>query len=287
MFSELTAWFDEYGRELPWRQDGTPPWHILICEVMSQQTPVVRVLPAWYEWTKRWPTPRDLAEASPEDTLRAWKSLGYPRRALRLRQCAQVIVDKHDGEVPSDEHELLSLPGIGTYTAAAVVAFGYGRRALVLDTNIRRVIARLHGEALPRPHMTRSEQKRAAAMLPDEIDESVVWNAATMELGALVCTARSPRCTECPISDWCQWRAAGYPADEHARHRRKQPWEGTLRQARGSVMAALRASDSAVEISLLREADPERIDAAVAGLVSDGLIVRDGSRVALPGSLEA
>lgn len=287
MFTELTAWFDEHGRDLPWREHGTPPWHILICEVMSQQTPVVRVLPAWREWTRRWPSPQDLAEARPDHVLRAWKSLGYPRRALRLRECAQEIVDRHGGIVPSDEEELLALPGIGAYTAAAVVAFGFGGRSLVLDTNIRRVIARLNGDALPRPSLTRAEKARAAAMLPEGIEESVAWNAATMELGALICMARAPRCEECPLSDWCEWRAAGYPPDRFAGKRRTQPWEGTMRQARGQVMAALRASHGPVEISVLREADPSRIDEALEGLVSDGLVVSDGTMISLPGSLDA
>ena len=286
MFTELTAWFDEHGRDLPWREDGTPPWHILICEVMSQQTPVMRVLPTWREWTRRWPSPQDLAEASPDQVLRAWKSLGYPRRALRLRECAQEIVDRHGGIVPSDEEELLALPGIGAYTAAAVVAFGFGGRSLVLDTNIRRVIARLSGEALPRPSLTRAEQARAAAMLPEGIEESVAWNAATMELGALICTARAPRCEECPLSDWCEWRASGYPPDRFAEKRRTQPWEGTMRQARGQVMAALRASHGPVEISVLQETDPSRIDEALEGLVSDGLVVSDGTMISLPGSLD-
>lgn len=286
MFTELTAWFDEHGRDLPWREDGTPPWHILICEVMSQQTPVMRVLPAWREWTRRWPSPQDLAEARPADVLRAWKSLGYPRRALRLRECAQEIVDRHGGIVPSDEEELLALPGIGAYTAAAIVSFGFGGRSLVLDTNIRRVIARLNGEALPRPSLTRAEQARAASMLPEGIEESVAWNAATMELGALVCTARAPRCEECPLADWCEWRAADYPPDRFAGKRRTQPWEGTMRQARGQVMAALRASEDPVEISVLREADPSRIDKALEGLVSDGLVVSDGTTISLPGSLD-
>lgn len=285
MFSELTTWFDENGRDLPWRRPGAPPWHILLCEVMSQQTPVARVVPAWLEWTERWPAPRDLAEAGPDDVLRAWKSLGYPRRALRLRECAIAIVENHDGAVPSSEAELLALPGIGSYTAAAVVSFGFGGRALVLDTNIRRVIGRLHGEALPPPSLTAPERARAASLLPEDALESVAWNAATMELGALVCTARSPRCDACPIAEWCEWRAAGYPPDRFAHRRRTQAWEGTIRQARGSIMAALRASHAPVPVAVLRRADPSRIDDALAGLLADGLVVRVDDEVALPGSL--
>lgn len=286
MFTELTAWFDARGRDLPWRRDGTPPWHILLCEVMSQQTPVARVLPAWLEWTERWPTPAHLASAGPDDVLRAWRSLGYPRRALRLRECAQTIVTDFGGEVPSSEEELLSLPGIGHYTAAAVVAFGFGGRSLVLDTNIRRVIGRLHGDALPPPTLTRAERERAAALLPEDPADAVAWNAATMELGALVCTARSPRCGECPIADHCAWRAAGFSADKHADRRRTQPWEGTIRQARGRIMAALRDSRDPVDVEALRRADPARADAALDGLLMDGLVVRSGDSVSLPGSLD-
>lgn len=285
MFDELMSWFDERGRDFPWRVPGTPPWHILLCEVMSQQTPIARVLPAWIEWTARWPTPGDLAAANTDDVLRAWRTLGYPRRALRLRECAQVIVDEHGGTMPATEEQLLALPGVGPYTAAAVVAFGFGGRSLVLDTNIRRVIARLHGEALPPPTLTKGERERAASMLPADPEGAVAWNAGVMELGALVCTARAPRCSDCPVSTWCEWRGHGYPADRYAHRRRAQAFEGTVRQARGKIMAALRDSDSPVDISVLRQADPSRVDEALAGLLADGLIARSGDRITLPGSL--
>lgn len=287
MFNEMAWWFDQNGRDLPWREEGTPPWHILLCEVMSQQTPIPRVLPAWLEWTRTWPTPADLAEATPEDVLRAWKSLGYPRRALRLRECALAIVERHEGEVPDSEEELLALPGIGSYTAAAVMAFGFHKRALVLDTNIRRVFGRLHGEALPSPTLTKPERLRALDMLPEDEAESVVWNAAVMELGALVCTARSPRCGECPVVDECGWRERGYPADAHAHRRKTQAWEGTMRQARGLIMGALRSTNTSVHVADLIAVDPSRAEEALSGLVADGLVERIGDRVALPGSLKS
>ncbi|WP_054952548.1 HhH-GPD family protein [Flaviflexus massiliensis] len=286
MFDELAWWFDQHGRDLPWREENTPPWHILICEVMSQQTPIARVLPAWTEWTQHWPTPSAMAQSSPEEVLRAWKSLGYPRRALRMRDCAQVIVERHDGEVPDTEEELLALPGIGAYTAAAILAFGFHKRALVLDTNIRRVIGRIHGEALPSPTLTKPERERALSLLPEDTAESVVWNAAVMELGALVCTARSPRCTECPLIDRCGWRELGYPPDQHASRRKTQAWEGTLRQSRGKIMGALRDSDHPLPVSELIAADPSQAELALAGLLEDGLVERLGDRVALPGSLK-
>src|SRR5690606_7452204 len=136
------AWFDHAARDLPWRRPECSPWGVLVSEIMLQQTPVVRVLPAWMSWMERWPTPAHLAAASQADAVRAWDRLGYPRRAKRLWECAGEIVRRHGGEVPDDEEELLALPGIGAYTAAAVRSFAFGRRAVVLDTNVRRVIAR-------------------------------------------------------------------------------------------------------------------------------------------------
>lgn len=284
MFTAITSWYDEHGRDLPWRHP-TAPWGILVCEVMSQQTPVARILDPWHAWMTRWPTPKDLAQASPADVVRAWGSLGYPRRALRLHECAQVITETFGGEVPDSEEDLLSLPGIGPYTAAAVMAFGFTQRSVVLDTNIRRVIARLHGEALPAPSMTKAEAARAASLVPDGDREASVWNAAIMELGALVCTAKNPRCEACPVADQCQWRAAGYPSDEHAGRRKTQAWAGTMRQARGLIMGVLRSADEPVSVDRILEALDDRGPQALAGLVTDGLVERSGELVGLPGSL--
>ena len=191
---------------------------MLVSEVMLQQTPVVRVEPAWRAWMARWPTPADLAAASTADVLRAWDRLGYPRRALRLQECARAIVERHGGVVPADEPSLRALPGVGSYTAAAVLAFAYGRRSVVLDTNVRRVLARtVDGVALPAPSQTVGEVRQATRYVPDDDATAARWAAASMELGALVCTARSPRCDACPVRDVCAWYAAGRPADELAR----------------------------------------------------------------------
>lgn len=279
-----TAWYAEHARELPWREAGTSPWQVLLSEVMSQQTPVARVAPVWRDWVSRWPGPRDLAEASTAEVLRAWGRLGYPRRALRLQECAAVIVERHGGEVPDHEEELLALPGVGPYTAGAVVSFAHHRRAVVLDTNIRRVLGRVFaGEALPAPTLTRSEQQRASELLPTEAAESVSWNSAVMELGALVCTARNPRCGACPLASSCRWLSLGRPADAHAAGRRRQPWHGTDRQARGRVLHALRdAADNTgiVAADLLTDLhraghDEVQADRALATLLDDGLIVAD------------
>lgn len=255
MHQQVRQWFKDSARDLPWRGDCSA-WGILVSEIMLQQTPVVRVLPVWTEWLERWPTPADFAAASAADVLRAWGRLGYPRRALRLHAAAAVIVEKHDGVVPDTFDELLALPGIGNYTAAAVAAFAYGRRETVVDTNIRRVHARLViGQALPAPALTAAEMKLAADLLPENVAESVEWNAGVMELGALICTARSPKCEQCPVYEECAWIAAGQPEPSYIP--KGQPWAGTDRQVRGAVMAVLRAADAPVHAELLWGSLPE------------------------------
>lgn len=249
MHQEIRQWFAENARPLPWRADCSA-WGVLVSEIMLQQTPVVRVLPVWRQWMAEWPTPADFAAASPADVLRAWGRLGYPRRALRLHQAAAQIVAKHDGVVPDTFDELLALPGIGNYTAAAVAAFAYGKRETVVDTNIRRVHARLIlGQALPSPTLTAAEMKLAAELLPQDPAESVAWNAGVMELGALICTARSPKCRDCPVVDECAWVREGQPAPLYVP--KGQPWAGTDRQVRGAIMAVLRAAHQPVKVDLL------------------------------------
>ena len=248
MHQEIRQWFRQTARDLPWRAD-CPPWGILVSEIMLQQTPVVRVQPVWEQWMTRWPTPADFAAESQAEVLRAWGRLGYPRRALRLHAAATQIVQRHGGAVPDTYGELLALPGIGSYTAAAVAAFAFGLRETVVDTNIRRVHARLViGQALPAPALTAAEMALAAELLPQDPAESVEWNAGVMELGALVCTARSPKCGRCPVIGQCAWIAAGQP--EPAYIPKGQPWAGTDRQVRGAVMAVLRAAASSVHADL-------------------------------------
>lgn len=272
----VVAWFGAHARDLPWRHADRTAWGVLVSEVMLQQTPVVRVEPVWRAWMERWPTAADLAAARPDDVLRAWGRLGYPRRALRLQECARVVVARHDGELPQDEAALLALPGIGTYTAAAVTAFARGRRAVVVDTNVRRVLARtLEGRALPAPHLSVGELRRAGDVVPDDDATAARWSAAVMELGALVCTARSPRCDACPVADRCRWRLAGMPPDELAGLRRRQAWHGTDRQARGRVMAALRDAAHPLtedDLAPLWPDDDQRAR-VLASLVADGLAV--------------
>lgn len=273
----VVAWFDAHARDLPWRAPDRTPWGVLVSEVMLQQTPVVRVEPAWRAWMRTWPTPADLADAPTADVLRAWDRLGYPRRALRLQECARALVERHDGQVPDDEDALLALPGIGAYTAAAVRAFAFGRRSVVLDTNVRRVIARaVGGEALPAPALTAAESRRAAALVPAPARGAARWAAASMELGALVCTARSPRCDVCPVVSSCAWLAAGRPADEHGARRRTQAWAGTDRQVRGRIMALLREAIGPVPQHALDAVWPDATQRSrcLDSLVADGLVAR-------------
>ncbi|MGP9537430.1 A/G-specific adenine glycosylase [Brachybacterium sp. AOP43-C2-M15] len=281
----VITWFGDQGRDLPWRHTGATAWSILVSEVMLQQTPVVRVLPRWKDWMEHWPTPADLADAPTAEVLRRWDRLGYPRRALRLQECARAIVREHGGRVPRGEVALRALPGIGEYTAAAVTAFAHHERAVVVDTNIRRVLARsLRGDALPDRSYSAAERDLAARSLPAQRPRSVAWNQAVMELGALVCTARSPRCEECPLADGgCAWVAAGRPAAAEGA-RRRQAFEGTDRQMRGQIMALLREDGAASDAAMLTldPEDAERVRRCATTLVEDGLAVREGAGLRLP-----
>ena len=216
----ILAWYDAHARDLPWRQPGTSPWAVLVSEVMLQQTPVARVEPVYREWVARWPTPAALAAEPAGEAVRAWGRLGYPRRALRLHAAATEIAARHGGELPTTYDGLRALPGVGDYTAAAVASFAHGGRHAVLDTNVRRVLARLvGGEAEAAPAVTAAERRRAEALLPDGPGTAARWAVAVMELGALVCTARSPGCAGCPVADRCAWLLAGRPPATGPRRR--------------------------------------------------------------------
>jgi len=271
----VATWFAREGRSLPWRAKGAGAWGILVSEVMLQQTPVSRVLPAWTSWMEWWPTPAALAAASPGDVIRAWGRLGYPRRAQRLRECAVAIERDFGGVVPDTVDALRTLPGVGEYTAAAVAAFAYRRRTVVLDTNVRRVLARVAGGVADAPsHLTVAERSRADRFVPEDPELAAAWNVGAMELGALVCTSRAPRCDECPVSTWCRWLAADCPPAPAPR-RVSQTWEGSDRQVRGRIMALLRASDRATNVAghaTLADVDPGQLDRCLEGLVDDGLV---------------
>lgn len=283
---ELTVdWFEVHRRDLPWRRPEAGAWGVLVSEFMLQQTPVARVLPVYQDWMTRWPKPGDLAAEASGEAVRAWGRLGYPRRALRLHGAATAISERHGGIVPQDYAELRALPGIGDYTAAAVASFAYGRRHAVLDTNVRRVLARaLSGQQFPANSVSAAERALAQRILPEQDAQAAAWAAASMELGALVCTAKSPACTRCPIAELCAWREAGSP--EHAGPpRRGQSYAGTDRQCRGALLAVLRAAHTPVEADALFGAwdDEEQRGRALLGLLQDGLAVRtDGNQYSLP-----
>ncbi|WP_233163495.1 A/G-specific adenine glycosylase [Glycomyces salinus] len=279
----LLPWFDAHNRtELPWRRPGTTAWGVLVSEVMSQQTQVARVAPVWEAWMERWPTPEDLAEAPTSEVLRAWGRMGYPRRALRLQECARIVADEHGGEVPSDPAELERLPGIGVYTAAAVAVFHYGARHPVVDTNVRRVVARLDGEADAGTATTRADIAAAAALLPEAAGVAAKVSLALMELGALVCTARAPECARCPLTDVCAFSGREVPAGPS---RKRQRYKGTNRHARGEVMRLLREADGPVERARVDAVwpDPAMLEDAIGQLITEGLIGTDeAGRFELP-----
>jgi A/G-specific adenine glycosylase len=280
---QLIDWFDAHRRDLPWRRPEVTPWQVLVSEFMLQQTPVARVEPIWLAWIQRWPTPSATAAASAADVLRAWGKLGYPRRAKRLHECAAVIANEHGDQVPSDVETLLTLPGIGAYTARAVACFAYRQRVPVVDTNVRRVVARVvHGRA-DSPASAR-DLADVEALLPNGA-EAPRFSIALMELGATVCTARAPRCGECPLSS-CAWKANGYPAATTPA-RRVQRYAGTDRQVRGRLLDVLRGNSSPVNRAQLDVAwltDTAQRDRALDSLLVDGLVEQtaDG-RFALAG----
>lgn len=278
----ICAWFDANGRDLPWRRPGTSAWGVLVSEVMSQQTPMSRVIGPWHEWMNRWPTPDDLAEEDSGEAVAAWGRLGYPRRALRLHSCAVAIATEHDGVVPNSYDELVALTGIGDYTASAVVSFAFGGRATVLDTNVRRLIARAESGIANCPtSVTRAERVVADALVPDEDVRAAKWAVASMELGALVCTARSPQCEVCPIRDSCRWVIDGKP--DNAPARRGQPWKGTDRQCRGVIMDVVRNSPRGVKVQMALSAwpEPDQASRCLESLLDDGLVHRRGSLISL------
>jgi A/G-specific adenine glycosylase len=278
LHAPVLDWYAGHARDLPWRRPGTSPWAVLVSEIMLQQTPVARVLPAYLDWLQRWPTPAALAADPPGEAVRAWGRLGYPRRALRLHETARAIVDDHAGEVPTSYDDLLALPGVGSYTAAAVASFAFGGRHAVLDTNVRRVLARaVSGRALPAPTLTAGERRLAEDLLPEVPEVAAAWGVAVMELGALVCTARAPRCADCPLATTCAWRTGGRPEPEACRP--GQRYAGTDRQVRGRLLAVLREAEGTVPATALEAVwdDDVQRDRALAGLVEDGLVEPTGA----------
>lgn len=275
----ITQWFAKNKRDLPWR--ATTPWGVMVSEFMLQQTPVARVLPKWNEWMERWPTPAELAIATPAQVITAWGRLGYPRRALRLHESAKIIARDFNNEVPESEEVLRSLPGIGEYTAAAISAFAFGTNTLVMDVNIRRILVRvLDGKEHPTSSPTVRERESRLAILPPQNADN--WAAATMELGALICTSKNPSCNDCPIISQCRWRKNGYPQSELVR--KSQDWHGTDRKCRGTIVQALRENES-LTLRAIKKLWPEesQVEKALETLQADHLIEEHSrSRFRLP-----
>ena len=282
LHAPILRWYADHSRDLPWRGPGATPWAVMVSEFMLQQTPVARVLPVFATWMESWPTPAALAAVPSGEAVRAWGRLGYPRRALRLHAAAVAIVERHGADVPAAYDDLIALPGVGDYTASAIASFAFGERHAVLDTNVRRVLARAAaGVEFPAASVTRAERELAESLVPEE--QPAEWAVAVMELGALVCTAANPRCTACPVAELCAWTRAGRPAYDGP-PRRGQAWAGTDRQVRGRLMAVLREANGSVARSRLDAvwSDAVQRERALHSLLADGLVVEAEGRYALP-----
>jgi A/G-specific adenine glycosylase len=258
----LLDWYDRQGRDLPWRHT-TDPWAILVSEVMLQQTQASRVAPAFTMFLQRYPDPASLAAVPVSEAISAWGDLGYLRRAIRLHAAARQIAERG---WPADLREL---PGVGRYTAAAVSAFSYGQRAAAVDVNVRRILSRWTGRLL-----TRGEAESLGAALVDP-QRPADWNQSMMDLGATVCTARTPRCDVCPVRNWCRDPTVEIP------RRSQTPFDGSVRQARAAVLKALAVGRPAEEAAVTSGLDPGTVSTAVDGLIEEGLVERSRGRLRL------
>ena len=278
----MLGWWEGQRRDLPWRRTRDP-WEVLVCEVMAQQTQVARVAERWRPFLDRFPTPADLAATPASEVVRAWSGLGYNRRALNLHRCAQAVVEHHDGHLPEDLDDLLALPGIGPYTARAVLAFAFERDHGIVDTNTARVLARWEGHRLT----PRGAQAAADDAVP--AGRAWAWNQAMLDLGASVCRRRAPRCADCPVAPACTWAQAGRPEPDPADGSAgvsggQSAFEGSDRQGRGRLVEALR--HGTVERTDLADvmawpSDPERARRVAATLVADGLVTETAGRYRL------
>lgn len=284
----MADWGREHLRSLPWRATRDP-WAILVAETMLQQTPVERVLPRYVTFLERFPDPVACAEAPLAEILRIWQGLGYPRRAQRLQLAAIAIVERFDARTPVDFEDLISLAGVGPYTARAVRAFAHEQPAAVVDTNVARILARVVGVRLT----TRRAQDLADSWADEANREGAVWmwNQTIMELGALVCRPR-PRCEVCPLADHCTWWTTGRPEPDPARGTAgvsapQARFEGSVRQARGRILAAVGATGAEGlprdRIAEVAGREPAPAAEILDGLVTEGLVEILGDRVRLPG----
>jgi A/G-specific adenine glycosylase len=287
----LLTWHVSAARDLPWRHTRNP-WKILVSEVMSQQTQIDRVVAKWHEFIELWPTPEACADASLGDVLRVWQGLGYPRRAKHLHGAAIAIVELR--YFPETLDGLLALPGVGPYTARAVLAFAFEQDVAVVDTNVGRVLARRAGQKLS------TKAVQAAADLEVPAGKGWAWNQAILDLGASVCTARNPKCTDCPVSNWCNWKGLSEdPAVGSAGVSGKQArFEGSDRQARGRLMKVASQRPFLIDeveaiigfVAVLQKEIPhveftqdvQRGRAIAAALCAEGLLMQKGDLLMLP-----
>lgn len=271
----LLRWAAEARRDLPWRATRDP-WSVLVSEAMLQQTQVSRVVPRYHAFLDRFPTPAACASAPQGDVVTLWAGLGYNRRAVQLHRAATSVVEHHDGSIPGDLAALLALPGVGPYTARAVLAFAFEADVAVVDTNVARILARRVGRRLT----PKEVQAVADAWLP--AGWAWAWNQGLLDLGAGVCAPRRPDCERCPAADGCAWREAGRPVPDPATGSAgvsgsQSRFEGSDRQGRGRLVEALRSGPVATG-DLARvmgwDDDPARAERVAAGLVAEGLVVR-------------
>jgi A/G-specific adenine glycosylase len=271
-------WGSDTLRDLPWRRTRNP-WHVLVSEVMLQQTSVARVLPKFEAFINEFPTPHDLASAPLGDALRLWSGLGYPRRCRNLREAARILHEEFNGEFPESVDVLLTLPGVGQYTSRAVLAFAFERDVAVVDTNVSRVLSRLEGRALKAIEL----QVLADSFVPQGLGWE--WNQVMMDFGARHCTARQPQCAQCPLRRLCVWKGEGVdPAPASAGASKPQGrFEGSDRQARGRALRAV--ADGVTTLAALTKTmgvEEDRARSLVTALVDEGLLVRSGKRFTLP-----
>ncbi len=278
MEATALAWYDANGRDLAFRR-SSDPWAVLVSEVMAQQTQAERAAEAWAIFIERYPTPAALAAATPADVIRAWRGLGYNRRAVALRAAAVRMVEEHGGRVPDTVEALESLPGIGPYTARAVLAIAFGRRVAALDTNIQRVLDRWTGGL---PTATRDRQSTADGFVP--AGRAAAWTHTLMDIGATFCRKRDPRCASCPVAVGCMFASAGLAApvqgslERGSKKGRTPRFEATTRWLRGRILDRVRdAADgewSSFGASIGCH-DTAAVDRALAALSAEGFVDRN------------
>ena len=279
----VLAWAAAYHRDLPWRHTRDP-WPVLVAEVMLQQTQADRVVPFWHAFLEEFPDPQSCASAPLDAVLRRWSGLGYPRRARNLQRAAQVVVADHGGELPAELDALLALPGVGPYTARAVLAFAFERDVAVVDTNTGRVLARRAGERLT----PKRAQQLADAWVP--AGHGWAWNQGLLDLGARRCRPAAPDCVGCPVRRTCAWARAGWPEPDPAARSAgvsvtQARFEGSARQARGRLVRALEhgpvALGDVAEVIGWSDRPTTEVEAVITSLLDDGLASRLGRRLVL------